>query len=756
MRATQYRIRRFTYLQAAASIPLLFFFCLGATHTSFAQNPSRSQTSRRAANDSSVEIPQAIMLNILRAEDERRWDADLAALFSNPNAVVRSRAALAAGRIGDEGAVAPLVALLRNDADANVREMAAFALGETEAAAGADALLQLLVQPCGRNAGLRARALESLGKIAPALPEAEKERRALVGNAILAALRRELDCTLTENREVVLAGLTAILRARPADAGKTIKSLLNSSDARVRADTANALARLRSKDANAELRSRLADPDSVVRATAARALGASEDKDSFDELLARATDDADVRVRVSAVRALASLKNARAAAALQRRADSLFVSYRQSKKTRTRAVAHPAETNELLELANTLGALLANTGDERALEWLRALRGMEGTSDPEIEIAFARIAPLQYLRDPLVNSLSRSSRSSSAKLDWRVVASIAQGLGELARPSNQTSGNDSFRADALLRLRSLVDNGAAPALALPDALTALAAFKPEDLDTTLRKQLTANDFYVRATAANLLGELAPSEANTIALLAALPRALGETTNDAALAILDALAKQKSEKATSAIKTGLDSNDYLVRRRAASLLKSLGAGEYASRIGTVNTRNTVADYQLALARRGKLVRAVVLTHKGKFTIELLPDDAPLTVDNFIKLARQRFFDATTFHRVVPNFVIQGGDPRGDGNGGPPYQIRCEINRVSYARGAVGMALSGKDTGGSQWFVTHSPQPHLDGGYTVFGRVTEGMDVVDGIVRGDRILSVRIVEGRGTPARVRVNQ
>ncbi len=109
-----------------------------------------------------------------------------------------------------------------------------------------------------------------------------------------------------------------------------------------------------------------------------------------------------------------------------------------------------------------------------------------------------------------------------------------------------------------------------------------------------------------------------------------------------------------------------------------------------------------------------------------------------------LARKRYFDSQIVPRVVPNFVIQTGDPRGDQSGGPGYSIRCEINQVPYDRGAVGMALSGKDTGGSQWFVTHSPQPHLDGGYTVFGHVISGMDVVDKIVRGDIIRSITIAE------------
>src|SRR4029078_68546 len=147
-------------------------------------------------------------------------------------------------------------------------------------------------------------------------------------------------------------------------------------------------------------------------------------------------------------------------------------------------------------------------------------------------------------------------------------------------------------------------------------------------------------------------------------------------------------------------------------------------------------------QRALARIGKSVRAVVTTSKGSFTIELLPEEAPLTVDNFVQLARRGYYRGIVFHRVVPNFVVQVGDPRGDGSGGPGYEIRCEINEASYDRAAVGMALSGKDTGGSQWFVTHAPQPHLDGGYTVFGRVIKGMEIVDSIVRGDSITSIMV--------------
>jgi cyclophilin family peptidyl-prolyl cis-trans isomerase len=120
-----------------------------------------------------------------------------------------------------------------------------------------------------------------------------------------------------------------------------------------------------------------------------------------------------------------------------------------------------------------------------------------------------------------------------------------------------------------------------------------------------------------------------------------------------------------------------------------------------------------------------------------------------VHNIITLVASGYFDSggdpdsRRWHRVVPNFVLQDGDPRGDGSGGPGYAIRDEINRLRYHRGVLGMALSGPDTGGSQFFITHSPQPHLDGGYTIFGTVVSGMDAADGVVQDDRIIRMQVI-------------
>ena len=133
------------------------------------------------------------------------------------------------------------------------------------------------------------------------------------------------------------------------------------------------------------------------------------------------------------------------------------------------------------------------------------------------------------------------------------------------------------------------------------------------------------------------------------------------------------------------------------------------------------------------------KATIKTEKGDICIEFFDEDAPNTVKNFRDLIQDGFYDGLTFHRVIPNFVIQGGCPNGTGTGGPGYHIPCEINTQKHLAGSLSMAHAGKDTGGSQFFICHSPQPHLDGLHTVFGK-TSDMDVVNSIETGDTIISV----------------
>ncbi|MEK6282714.1 MAG: peptidylprolyl isomerase [Acidobacteriota bacterium] len=709
-------------------------------------------------------VPKNLLLRIVRAEDERRWDNDLRDLLSARSALVRKRAALAAGRIGNEGSVSDLTKLLQGDDETDVRAMAAFALGEVESLSAGDALVATLKDT--RDRTLRARTLEALGKIAAAVPSEQEARAQGIRIAILDALKQEAEQHSRPDKMTILLGLTATLRAKPANSGPTIARFLTFADPRIRADAGNTLARLRLNDGNGELRKLLiSDPDPVVRANAARVLGATEDKGSFEALLDRALKDEDSRVRVTSIRALMALKDSRATVPLVKRGGELLA-------TANPKISLPSESNEILEIATALGRIAENTRSRPVLDFLVAARTAFGQTSPEVEIAKARVAPQSYTVDlqrvPAVDALNPDG-------NWRVWSAMSQGAAALATVKTDSPLLDaSIKSETIRNLSSLLACPPAakptptvrtvrikpgtvfgtrctpvPPVALPEVMRAYAGFKQPNTAELIRERLAEKDVIVRGTTADLLGELPPDQANARALIEALPAALrDQELNDAALSILDALAKQKTSQTNEAIKTALDSPDHLIRRRAVALLKTNGVGDFSERIGSVKTLNTTADYERAISRIGKPVSALVSTTKGLFTISLLPDEAPLNVDNFIRLAKRGYFRGITVHRVVPNFVIQDGDPRGDGNGGPGYQIRCEINEAPYERAAVGMALSGKDTGGSQWFVTHSPQPHLEGGYTVFGNVVEGMNVVDGIVRGDVIRSIVVRESAPT--------
>ncbi len=143
---------------------------------------------------------------------------------------------------------------------------------------------------------------------------------------------------------------------------------------------------------------------------------------------------------------------------------------------------------------------------------------------------------------------------------------------------------------------------------------------------------------------------------------------------------------------------------------------------------------------------KIYHIAMNTDRGTIELDLYPQHAPVTVNNFVFLARQGFYDGVVFHRVISNFVIQGGDPTGTGMGGPGYRFQDETanNPLKHETGVISMANAGPNTNGSQFFVTHSPQPHLNGKHTVFGKVVNGMNVVNAILQGDKIITVTVTE------------
>jgi cyclophilin family peptidyl-prolyl cis-trans isomerase len=282
--------------------------------------------------------------------------------------------------------------------------------------------------------------------------------------------------------------------------------------------------------------------------------------------------------------------------------------------------------------------------------------------------------------------------------------------------------------------------------AVPAVLAALAAVKAPDVERILLEHLRADDPVVRAAAATALGELRPA-AGVDALAAAYQAAGRDPTYVARGAALAALAKYGATAAEPTLTAALADKDWAVRVRAASLLKTLDpARDTAAAI-----RPAPASIDAATLASSPIVSPPYSTHvfvdtdKGTFQVELAVLDAPLTVHSFVTLARKGFFDGLSIHRVVPGFVLQDGDPRGDGEGGPGYTLRDEMNERPYLRGTVGMALDWQDTGGSQYFITYGPQPHLDGRYTVFGTVISGMEVVEQLRQWDVVRRVRVWDG-----------
>jgi cyclophilin family peptidyl-prolyl cis-trans isomerase/HEAT repeat protein len=204
----------------------------------------------------------------------------------------------------------------------------------------------------------------------------------------------------------------------------------------------------------------------------------------------------------------------------------------------------------------------------------------------------------------------------------------------------------------------------------------------------------------------------------------------------------AMGSIKDARFVPTLEKALNDADKTVATTAAAALRQITGTDYSSKIPR-STKALHVDYDWStLESLSPSTKAIIKTSKGTITLQLLRDDAPFTVLNFVKLVRKDFYKGLTFHRVVPNFVIQGGDPRGDGWGGPGFAIRSEFSFAPFGRGAAGIASAGKDTEGCQFFITHQPTPHLDGRYTVFARVTSGQDVVDRIQIGDTIEQITI--------------
>lgn len=668
-----------------------------------------------------AQIPPTTHARILKLEDERNLNnGELEKLLENASPNIRARAALAIGRIGDKSGTSGLINLFRNEKIDAVRVITAFALGEMEDQAAIDAL-QSAIDNSRESFELRARSAEAMGKILSLPSNIESTGKAGIerlNESIIRLLPLPSAMLPPQQRDLTGLLITALMRIRSASSVEPLTLQLKSRNPEIRSQAANALSRLRMPIATSvpALIKSLRDADEDARANAARALGVTKDKSAVDPLIAALSDKSD-KVVVSALRALASISDSRAVMPLL-----------DLGQGRLKMAQGPLsdEADILLELSVALGSFK----DERALPFLRELRewSHEAGGHPEIEIAIARFGAAEFFK-PVGRELYPDYDN------WRHLASFASGLGELPVE---------VALDPLLKMLNSASSNPRKDLlnAVPEILRALVKIKTKGVDVILRDSLASDDESIRTTAASLIANF-PADENLKALIAAFNRIKDQRSTDDKPALLTALSKYRNPEAVNTIKSALTDRDHLIRRRAIELLKQAGVGDFSNSIGIVDTGHTTGYYSGLIRLMNRKIMAVINTNKGPITLELYPKDAPNTVQSFISLSKKGFFNGISFHRVVSNFVIQGGDPQGTGEGGPGYQIRCEINTKPYLRGALGMALSGKDTGGSQFFITHAPQPHLDGGYTVFGKVINGMKIVDRIVRGDSIKSILIL-------------
>ena len=251
--------------------------------------------------------------------------------------------------------------------------------------------------------------------------------------------------------------------------------------------------------------------------------------------------------------------------------------------------------------------------------------------------------------------------------------------------------------------------------------------------------LRSDDVAITGTAASTLADsLYADPATGVALLEAMSRQRIPDDIEALQEIIAALGALRDTRAVLPLLEQLKQHDRSVATAAAQALTAITGSDYSSRLPSDN-EPLYTDFDFAYLRSLPDTVALTLqTARGDIRVQLYKNVAPFTVMSILKLTTQRgYFRGLTFHRVVPNFVVQGGCPRGDGWGGPGFTLRSEFSPLRYETGTIGIASSGKDTEGSQFFFTHSPQPHLDGRYTIVGKTVSGMDVVDRLERDDRI-------------------
>lgn len=637
---------------------------------------------------------------VLAAEDARRFDRDLfARSIQSTEPVVRRTAAMAVGRLRDPRGVSLLPPLLV-DPDSTVRAAAVFAFGLIGDSSATPLLLRHFRTEPLLDEGSAVEAVTALARIG------DGAAREFLGDLLAGAAAVELEDPTRARRQ---AALEAWRLGSAAPVGALLPLVRDTaSDMRWRA--VYSLARLRAPSAATYLAQALRDPLALTRAFAVRAFvpafvdSTELSREAATGLVAPLLDDEDPGVRINALRTLGDLQAAHVA-------------------DRAARLLRDPMPNVRVQAAASLGAMGGPAAVAALAEVVREADLFAVQREALLALAALDTAQLRAAADAWATDADWTRR-----MVW-VQAAAAAGWVPPLRD-----------ADARVRAAALTAWGAAE-----DSVGA-------GLLDAARAALGDDDPVLRAAAAGILARR-PSADDVARLAGAWRRALRDPIADAATGAAAAL------RAIGA--TGTSARDRVAREFVAAAPQPSHptvlawvrdnwpalAARWTLPAG-VPTGRTLQDYR-EIARRfvvapdsvSRPVITIEVDQRGPVQVRLLGPDAPLTVAHIVSLIDRQYFDALRWHRVVPSFVAQTGDPRGDGWGGPGGAIRDEPNRVRYFQPVMGMAHSGPDTGGSQWFINLSPQPHLDGGYTVVGEVVGSYRALWRITQGDRIRTVR---------------
>jgi len=613
-------------------------------------------------------------------EDCRQADSLIFDYLSDPSPLVRARACYAIGLIAPPAASGHLVGLLA-DPERSVRLEAIFALGLLADSAYSESMLPLIHNP---DPEISRQAIIALGRMG--------------GEIAISAL---IPLTPDSLPEIRSAAAEALWRANAVGAVPALLRLAEDRDADVEWSAIYALRRLKQRAAAEKLRSRLRDTIPEIRMEAARGLEGLNDSASFPALSQILSQEREWKVKVNLISAVRQVGDKRA-------------------------------VKTLLNLLNP---------NEHPLVVAEAL---DAVAVLKINALIPRIQPLLGSENSTIRG---AALYAMARLDGEKMLPILQ--------KELETDNWWLKKSIALSLQAIGTEQATQLLVgmLEDhdprvraqALSSLAELDYRELDKILQAALYDPDWGGNATAAEIvrqkrlgkflgrISELYTGARHNLDLRFALIYPLDGWIVDS----------QITEAAVAdLLSLALSDERRIVRNLAIEHFARAGIF-HRDKLGKFKTDLTGQSYANYYDKFNFNPLAKIITERGTISIELLYNQAPKTVVNFIHLAESGFFNDLIFHRVVPNFVIQTGDPRGDGMGGPGYTIRCEYNRHEFVRGTVGMAHSGKDTGGSQFFICPSAQPHLNARYTAFGQVVEGLSVVDQILVGDKIRTVEII-------------